>query len=320
MTMKDFISSHIKGSHLDKSHMNGSRKRKIILKEIDAFSNVRPFSVDKIHSNANNLNNDGNQRYHKEGWKKNEDKIDNENVKESHLENYNRNITDNQDKNEHENVNGHGNENENENENTYHEKRRAKVGYLAQHRLFDQIPELLRDVIIPDYCALLATEDENDREEEEEVEEVLEKEVEVKEKLREKENIFLSKKEIKKIEPPSLCNSFSIPYVLQQSSASQLFPPDSPVKKISLDSKESVTNSNVININNTHHQDHQDHIIADEIILNAWIGPTNTISPLHHDPYHNLLSQVNGYKYVRLYSPSMSEYLYPHGGRMSNNR
>ncbi|VDK50284.1 unnamed protein product [Anisakis simplex] len=27
------------------------------------------------------------------------------------------------------------------------------VGYLAQHRLFDQIPELVDDVIIPDYCA-----------------------------------------------------------------------------------------------------------------------------------------------------------------------
>uniref|UniRef100_F1L073 JmjC domain-containing protein 5 n=1 Tax=Ascaris suum TaxID=6253 RepID=F1L073_ASCSU len=27
------------------------------------------------------------------------------------------------------------------------------VGYLAQHRLFDQVPELLDDVIVPDYCA-----------------------------------------------------------------------------------------------------------------------------------------------------------------------
>lgn len=58
------------------------------------------------------------------------------------------------------------------------------------------------------------------------------------------------------------------------------------------------------------------HMTADgedneDVKSNIWFGPPWTISPLHHDPYHNILCQVVGKKYIRLYSPRYSSQLFP---------
>lgn len=94
------------------------------------------------------------------------------------------------------------------------------TGYLAQHTLFSQIPELRNDILTPDYC-------------------------------------YTS--------PPP--------------------PPPTVIPPAQLE----------------------------DPIVNAWFGPSGTISPLHTDPYSNILTQVLGRKYVRLYAPSETPRLFPRG-------
>ncbi|XP_030762619.1 bifunctional peptidase and arginyl-hydroxylase JMJD5 [Sitophilus oryzae] len=53
--------------------------------------------------------------------------------------------------------------------------------------------------------------------------------------------------------------------------------------------------------------------------INIWLGPKETLSPLHQDPKNNILAQVFGTKQVILYSVEDSKYLYPYQGNMLSN-
>ncbi|XP_075970835.1 jumonji domain containing 5 [Anticarsia gemmatalis] len=53
--------------------------------------------------------------------------------------------------------------------------------------------------------------------------------------------------------------------------------------------------------------------------VSAWYGPKGTVSPLHHDPKKNLLTQVIGEKRLFIFSPSDSQYLYPHDHELLKN-
>ena len=68
-----------------------------------------------------------------------------------------------------------------------------------------------------------------------------------------------------------------------------------------------------LNVSAGFEEDEEDVLLP--VQTNIWFGPAWTISPLHHDPYHNILCQVVGKKYIRLYSPHDSHLLHPRSSK-----
>ena len=54
--------------------------------------------------------------------------------------------------------------------------------------------------------------------------------------------------------------------------------------------------------------------------VNAWIGTRGTVTPCHFDSYDNLLGQVAGFKFVRLYHEKDAPFMYRHAGAWETNR
>ncbi|EFA74628.1 transcription factor jumonji [Heterostelium album PN500] len=72
-------------------------------------------------------------------------------------------------------------------------------------------------------------------------------------------------------------------------------------------------------LSNSNSNNNQDQDQDSDPIINAWFGPSGTTTPLHFDRYNNLLCQVVGSKYIRLYSADQSHLLYPYENDILSN-
>ena len=137
------------------------------------------------------------------------------------------------------------------------------MGYLAQYQLFEQIGELLDDFLIPDYCFLPNIEPPNK-----------EGEVEPPNKS--------------EVEPPTEST------ILPASESDMKEMVSTGVRRSTeaqCTCKQSRTGEGVEGLVGQGEGSEGEHVT-----MSAWFGPPHTVSPLHHDPKHNILAQVGFFR------------------------
>ncbi|KAF2436344.1 Clavaminate synthase-like protein [Tothia fuscella] len=177
------------------------------------------------------------------------------------------------------------------------------IGYLAQYDLFAQIPELRNDIAIPDFCYTKPPEPSFGRNTP-----TLEKKIALAKMELEamKENIRRQKDELAKIN----VKLEQAPVMSEKAKGKQRAITPPPVDSKAVTPTEAIMPSVFADTSSNAGSDATEEDPPD-VKLNAWYGPAGTTSPLHTDPHHNILTQVVGKKYIRLYAPSQTPYLYP---------